>query len=99
MEAIALSAFAQGKPVDIVCRGTPTLDAQDILQRAHSRLGENRYHLLTNNCEHFAEWSRYGESRSPQVERWVGAPASVLRSLASLLRPSSAFELRTMDRA
>jgi hypothetical protein len=97
---VTLTAFAQGKPVAIACRSGQALKAQDILARARSRLGENRYHLLTNNCEHFAEWSRYGESRSAQVERWIGAPASVLHFLGSLLRRGdSAFKLTGMHSA
>jgi hypothetical protein len=40
-----------------------------VVARARSRLGENRYRLTTNNCEHFCEWCLSGESRSEQVER------------------------------
>ena len=32
-----------------------------IVQRAQSRFGEAQYHLLFNNCEHFAEWCRNGD--------------------------------------
>jgi len=50
-----------------------------VVARARSRLGENRYRLTTNNCEHFCEWCLSGESRSEQVERIVRrAHAAVL---------------------
>jgi hypothetical protein len=32
-------------------------------------LGENRYRVLTNNCEHFCAWALRDERRSMQVER------------------------------
>lgn len=30
--------------------------------RALSRLGEEKYHLITNNCEHFVRWCRSGSA-------------------------------------
>ena len=32
-----------------------------IVQRAYSRLGEEKYNIIWNNCENFAEWCRNGE--------------------------------------
>lgn len=32
-----------------------------IVQRAKSRIGENQYSLISNNCEHFARWCRNGD--------------------------------------
>lgn len=36
-------------------------EPEEILYRGRSRLGENRYNLIFNNCEHFARWCRNGE--------------------------------------
>jgi Lecithin retinol acyltransferase len=83
VEEVSLERFANGRPVHIECRSAPALDEQDIVSRARSRLGENRYRLLTNNCEHFSEWSRFGASRSHQVERWLGSAPTVTRTLAA----------------
>jgi hypothetical protein len=55
------------------------------VSRARSRLGENRYRLLTNNCEHFSEWSRFGTSRSPQVERLLSSAPTLMRSLVATI--------------
>ena len=33
----------------------------EIVERAYSRLGESGYSILFNNCEHFANWCRYGD--------------------------------------
>ncbi len=83
VEQVRLAEFANGRSVLVECRSERALDGQEVVARARSRLGENRYRLLTNNCEHFSEWSRFGVSRSSQVDRWIGRPASVLRNLAS----------------
>jgi hypothetical protein len=42
---------------------------EEIVRRARSRLGENDYRVLSNNCEHFCNWCRCGVSRSAQAER------------------------------
>jgi hypothetical protein len=39
-----------------------------IVARAESRLGERRFDLVLNNCEHFASWCKTGLSESRQVE-------------------------------
>ncbi len=38
-----------------------------VIKRAMSRIGENKYNLLFNNCEHFATWCKTGISESKQV--------------------------------
>lgn len=42
------------------------LPPQAIVERALSQVGEKGYHLLYNNCEHFATWSRHGKGHSKQ---------------------------------
>lgn len=43
--------------------------AKETVERALSRVGEDRYDLLFNNCEHFAIWCKTGVSESYQVQR------------------------------
>ena len=43
---------------------------QFALQRAFSRIGENAYGLITNNCEHFKNYVHYGDKVSKQVENF-----------------------------
>ena len=38
-----------------------------VINRTVSRLGENKYNLLFNNCEHFATWCKTGISESQQI--------------------------------
>lgn len=53
-----------------------------VIERAESRLGEQQYSLLTNNCEHFATWCKVGKSVSRQIENF-GLPAETLSRMAS----------------
>ena len=41
---------------------------EDTIRRARSKLGAGKYHLLLNNCEHFAMWCKTGISQSHQIE-------------------------------
>lgn len=44
---------------------------EETVSRAYSRLHEERYHLLFNNCEHFALWCKTGVSTSHQVNALI----------------------------
>jgi hypothetical protein len=67
----SLEIFTRGRPWQQDHSVTPRFDAPTLLARARSRLGEQRYRLISNNCEHFTAWCISGESRSRQVERWL----------------------------
>jgi hypothetical protein len=71
VEEVSLEEFADGREVSIKTRPVPRFAPPEVVARARSRLGEDRYRLTTNNCEHFCEWCLSGESRSEQVERIV----------------------------
>lgn len=71
VEEISVSGFAHGHPVWVRAARPDALRSEEIVRRARSRLGEDRYRLLTNNCEHFSEWCVHGQHRSPQVERFL----------------------------
>jgi hypothetical protein len=68
VEEVPLARFTRGRPVWIKSHGSSNFDRAEVLQRARSRVGEDCYQLLTNNCEHFCEWCLHGEHRSYQVE-------------------------------
>ena len=63
-----LSEFLQGgeKRVRRYRKGT-ALPKKKSVELALSRVGEEKYHLVFNNCEHFACWCRIGQARSEQV--------------------------------
>jgi hypothetical protein len=77
VEEVTLERFAGGRQVFVVEHNEKTLHAAEILRRARSRLGESRYRLLTNNCEHFCEWALHGEARSFQVDVALAFPRLV----------------------
>lgn len=86
VEEISLQAFIGNRPFHV---GTvpERVRALDIVRRARSRLGECRYDLLTNNCEHFCNWCELGESRSQQVES-LAKPVRLLVHAAATLATS-----------
>jgi hypothetical protein len=73
VEDVSLEHFAHGRGIRIR-HDPPRFDRREVVARARSRLGEQSYRLLTNNCEHFCEWCLTGTSRSNQVEHWLAAP-------------------------
>lgn len=46
---------------------------KETVKRAMSRIGEENYNLVTNNCEHFAMWCKTGVAESSQVKNIVRA--------------------------
>src|SRR5215469_13896613 len=69
VEEVSLEVFSRGRGVCIRA-GMPTrFPPDEVIGRARSRLGEDHYHLLKNNCEHLCEWCLRGSERSYQVER------------------------------
>lgn len=68
VEEVSLGRFADGHPVWVRPPRATSLHHAEIVRRARSRLGENRYRFFSNNCEHLSEWCVNGEHRSLQVE-------------------------------
>jgi hypothetical protein len=92
VEEVSLSRFANGHSVRIAHSLEPQYAPEEIVRRARSRLGENDYRLLTNNCEHFCNWCINGISRSAQVEQrfrmfFVLLHARRVRALAPIEDP------------
>ena len=97
VEETSLTRFAHRYPVWVRAGRPNGLQAAQIVGRARSRLGENRYRFFSNNCEHFSEWCVNGEHRSPQVERLLAPLRCVPRALDDLLRLLKATPLRGGD--
>lgn len=73
VEEIPLKRFSQGRPTWLRTGDLGWKDRPEVVRRARSRLGENRYHLLKNNCEHFCEWCAQHQHRSYQVDELSGS--------------------------
>jgi hypothetical protein len=82
---VTLEQFANGHAVAVRPHPFPKFSAAETVLRARSRLGENRYRLLTNNCEHFCAWCLLGESRSEQVHACLTHPRTGLHALVCLV--------------
>ena len=85
--------FSQGQPLTVIAHAdaSPT---RVTLQRAMSRIGEQNYNLLFNNCEHFATWCKTGRHRSGQIDsvlerarHWSELmPSALMRGLELLVQ-------------
>ena len=78
VEEVTIAQFSMGRAVRIVEHSESKYSPQEIVLRARSRLGENEYQVLRNNCEHFCNWCITGRSRSTQAESPL---ASTLQAL------------------
>ena len=87
VEEVSLASFAHGRAIWVRARGEPRFDGNEVTRRARSRLGEDRYRILSNNCEHFCEWCLRDEQRSYQVESLLALPWRLLRVCSDAIAP------------
>jgi len=85
VEETTLDRFARGGPVWVRSDRPPIFSSREVIRRARSRMGEDGYRLLTNNCEHFCEWCLHGEHRSYQVDAWLAHPRRALHGVIRLI--------------
>lgn len=67
IESTSLEAFLQNKKARIKTYKKVYFRGPEICRRARSRLGEDEYNLLFNNCEHFATWCATDRHSSEQI--------------------------------
>lgn len=60
--------------------------AAEIVARARSRVGEDDYSLVFNNCEHFANWCITGKAKSYQVREATLTAAALAGAAAVAIR-------------
>jgi plasmid stabilization system protein ParE len=88
-----IDAFRQEQPITVIEHDAASTTGVT-LRRAMSRIGEQNYNLLFNNCEHFATWCKTGRHRSGQIEsalerarHWSGLmPSALMRGLELLVQ-------------
>jgi Lecithin retinol acyltransferase len=92
VEEITVDRFTAGRPLLVRQDCQHKFSCQVAVQRARSRVGESKYRILTNNCEHFCNWCLNNEHHSDQADRllaWRGALSRmVLRAVGALLDPT-----------
>ncbi|MFK7770221.1 MAG: lecithin retinol acyltransferase family protein [Mariniblastus sp.] len=79
VEQVDLVTFCQGREI-VVVETKSTFTPEEIVVRATQRIGARGYDLLDNNCEHFVNWCRSGESESHQAN----VSETVLRQTAAV---------------
>jgi hypothetical protein len=80
VEEVTLETFARGRPVEARA-SAGRYSGEEVARCARSRLGEHRYGILRNNCEHFVAWCADGTPRSEQVECWVARASRLVRAI------------------
>ena len=85
VETVPLRSFVGKRRVHVGRRPAESLHGEAIVRRARSRLGEHRYTIFSNNCEHFCSWCHVGESRSKQVDRLLQRGHAVRCAVCSIL--------------
>jgi hypothetical protein len=101
VEEISFSRFAAGHPASIVSGIPSKFQGREVARRARSRIGEDNYRILTNNCEHFCEWCVRGQHRSYQIDAWLALPSRALhmpRRLITELLSLVGLEVQTMSK-
>ena len=69
--------FSKGRPIEVHSSLT-SYDEDEIALRALHCVGEQKYHILWNNCEHFVNWCRTGKRESPQVDWFIENASDVV---------------------
>jgi len=86
VQEVTLADFAHGHAVWTRQNPGARFAGAEVVHRAYSRLGEDRYRLMSNNCEHFCMWCLYGESRSDQIDVWKSRAIDALLACVRALR-------------
>ena len=66
IEAVPMHDFTDGNGYKIQ-KYHSKFSHREIIERAKSRLGNNNYSLIFNNCEHYISWCLHDANRSNQV--------------------------------
>jgi len=86
VEFVSLHGFAAGKGITVQPEPDAVYAGIDAVERAMSRLGEDQYRLLTNNCEHFCTWCLLGVKQSAQVRRGLRNPWAGIKMVLALAK-------------
>lgn len=91
IEVTSIQAFSHGKNIDIREYLDPKFKGRLVVRRMRSRMHENNYHLIINNCEHLCSWAITGVESSPQVIKMmnrlttIGYISSLMSYMNSLM--------------
>ena len=92
VQVSSYETFAKGRPMEVVA-SPASYEAPEIALRALSCIGEQDYHILWNNCEHFVTWCRSGHRQSQQADRFMQTASEVVTKVAVGLVATGAARL------
>ncbi|EIN00484.1 hypothetical protein WQE_13766 [Paraburkholderia hospita] len=95
---LSIVDFAADREVWVKSTGCTKYCGQEVVLRARSRLGEKRYRLLSNNCEHFCSWCLCGKGRSDQVWQFFVHPGKALHAAVVVLKERVRARLSSQNR-
>lgn len=90
IEMTSLAQFSHGKKILVRHYQQPKYKGRAVVRRMRSRMHENNYHLIINNCEHLCSWAITGLESSPQVIKMmnrlttIGYVSSIMSYMNSL---------------
>ena len=90
IEEVSIVGFSRGGAVRIGRQPDGASRGQNVVLRARSRLGERRYDVVRNNCEHFCNWCQFGEHRSSQIDL-LTRPVRMLLDVLQRVRVQRGF--------
>ena len=86
IETISLDSFCDGEQVAVRDYWERKYSRKKSVKRAYSRLGEDSYNVLFNNCEHFVTWCITGSHSSRQVQAMAGLAMGSMPAVDMLLK-------------
>lgn len=78
---VSLEKFSGGMPTVVTPHLFAVHDAEARIARGYTRLGEDSYNLVTNNCEHFVNWCIDGTTTSEQVRSVLSVARNKLTNI------------------
>lgn len=91
IEMTSIENFSHGKKIIVQSYSNPKFKGRKVVRRMRSRMHENNYHLIINNCEHLCTWAITGVESSPQVFRMmnrlttIGYVSSLMSFMSSMI--------------
>ncbi|OTG82616.1 phosphatidylcholine--retinol O-acyltransferase [Acinetobacter sp. ANC 5054] len=91
IEITSIENFSHGKKILVQQYNNPKFKGRKVVRRMRSRMHENNYHLIINNCEHLCTWAITGVESSPQVFRMmnrlttIGYISSIMTYMSSMM--------------
>lgn len=98
VEITNFETFSQNQKTYVKSHSNAKYSVKQIIKRAEPRLGEDEYHLISNNCEHFVYWCIYGEHKSPQINTAKTMALTLAACISPQLAISTVFAINIQYR-